>query len=186
MDLDHLTAIDEELSPGSVQLVIVPGDMSREFREQVAVHHTAGDDAFLLYVTTAVPSTALLTQFEAAGARTDRVFFVDAATGVSGRGPTAAENRVFVRSSHLTNIAITTLHAARSLPEDAETALVFDNLSTLTIQHSPETVTRFAHSLITKLRNTGVASLFMALDDEPGGELASRVMQFVDGTVRID
>jgi len=63
--------------------------------------------------------------------------------------------------------------------------LLFDSLSTLLIYNKGETVSKFVHSVINKVKETGATAVFTALEGDTETKLLKEVGMFVDKVAKV-
>lgn len=181
-DLESLAA---ELDDGDIALILAPSEKVAAVNTQIVKHYTDGG-ALCVYVSVSKPSATLDRQFKKAGINTENLFYIDCATSLAGNKLTRADNTIFLRPSELTNLSITMSKAIEGMPKDRGRLLLFDNLSTLMIYNDASSISRFAHAMTSRIRQWGITSIIMTLDEETDETIKSRMTQFVDKVVRID
>ena len=70
-------------------------------------------------------------------------------------------------------------------PKKENKTLILDTLSTLMLYNNAETVGKFMHAVTGKLRNWGVKSVILTMEEETDKEIISQISQFVDKVVKI-
>ena len=75
-------------------------------------------------------------------------------------------NIVFCNPRSLTNISIVLTTALESLPKEHDRILMLDTLSTMLLYNEAVIISRFMHSLISRLRELGIKSIFFTLEEE--------------------
>lgn len=175
------------LDDSEIALLLVPSSLERDLTNELVTHFTTAKDALCVYVSVSQPSKTVDKRFEAAGAETDNIFYIDCATKLTGISEfQRAGNTVFLHPQDLTTISISLSKAIESIPEGREGILVFDTLSTLMIYNDADTVSRFAHSLTSNIREWGIKSIVLTLEEETDDVIKARLTQFTDVTINVD
>lgn len=137
-------------------------------------------DYYVIYVNANKPYTTMCNIFRKEGINLDKIFFIDLVTNMSGMEVQRAGNCVFCPPRALTNLSITIKGVVENLPKEANKILFLDSLSTLLIYNESVTVTRFAHALITKLREWKVKGMILTLEQEADKKLIGQITSFSD------
>jgi len=112
-----------------------------------------------IYVAVNKPSSSLLRSFRKEGIDVDRMYFVDCTT-VAGK----EERRIVVSAGNLTDISIAISEWIQKVP--LRKFVHLDAISTLYIFNPSDTVERFLHALVAKLRENNVGQVLIAMRDE--------------------
>lgn len=180
-EIDHIV---EALEEKDIVLVTAPSEKVDEVNKKI-IHHINSKDAKAVYLTVAKPYSTITNVLEEEGIDTEDMFFIDCITKTTSDAPERAENCVFLRPQALTDISIALSQAVESLPENGERFLVFDTLSTLMLYNDKDTVGKFAHSIVNKIRDWGIKSVMLTLEDEADEEVTAQITQFCDETIKI-
>ncbi|MFB6184476.1 MAG: ATPase domain-containing protein, partial [Haloarculaceae archaeon] len=169
-----------------IVLFVVPSTLEHDLTRDVVTHFTTDENALCIYVTVAKPSRTVERSFTDAGANTDNIFYIDCATALTGTSMKRAGNVVYLKPSDLTQLSIALTNVVDELPAEREGILMFDTLSTLTIYNNAETVSQFAHKLLSRIRNWPVTGFVFTVDEETDDVIKSRLTQFSDRTIEIE
>lgn len=176
----------KEMDSNQLVLIVAPSRKIQEVDLFLLKHFLNTKKAFCVYVTVAKPYQTMLNILEKNKIKTDKIFFIDCITPVSaGGGMQRVGNCVFCQPQSLTNISITLTAALQSLPKESERVLVLDTISTLMLYNEAGTVTRFVHSLTGKMRQWGVKSIILTLEEETDKKVLSQLSQFVDKVIEV-
>ncbi|MFB6179928.1 MAG: hypothetical protein ABEI77_09425, partial [Halorientalis sp.] len=138
-----------------------------------------------VYVSVAKPSRTIDRAFESSGAKTQNIFYIDCATALTGLSVKRANNVVYLKPSALTDISISLKSAVGEVPADREGILVFDTLSTLMIYNDTDVVSKFAHALMSNVRQWPIKAVVFTIDEEMDDVVKSRLTQFSDQTITV-
>ena len=64
--------------------------------------------------------------------------------------------------------------------------LFVDALSTLVIYNSPNSLAKFSHFLMTRVKLLGLAGIFMVVEKEMGEVLLAQIKQFCDRVIKVN
>lgn len=135
------------------------------------------------YVSVNKPAKSIAQVFSAAGIDTKNFRFIDCVSrsafdnNIKKEG---ADKTVYISSpGNFTEISI---NVASCMSNGFDTVFV-DALSTFLVYGDSNTVIRFAHSLITKVREFGGKGFFVVLKDDVSNALLNDLSMFVDGVV---
>lgn len=180
-----IASIAGSIDDGEVVLLVSPSDRVDAINTEIVTHYTA-QGGICVYVNVSKPYTTLEHRFEKAGADTDNIFYIDCATSLAGADVGRAGNVIFRNPAELTNISLTIENALESLPGGRDRVLLFDTLSTLMLYNDDRMVSKFAHSLMTRLRNWEAKSIILTVSEETDPRIMSQLRQFADRVVQVD
>lgn len=181
----EIAALADSIDDGEVVLVVAPSDNVDAINTDIVRHYTT-KGGICIYVNVSKPYTTMERRFEKADADTDNIFYIDCATALAGVEVDRAANAVFLKPSDLTHISLTIENALESLPGGRDRVLLFDTLSTLMLYNDDQMVSKFAHSLMTRLRGWEVKSIILTLSEETDERIMSQLRQFADRVVDLD
>lgn len=134
----------------------------------------------LCYVSLNKPYSSLRESFRNQSIRTERIFFIDAASKKSGTSDDK-EPVVFVSSPRaLTEMGITIkkiIDAARI------ESIIFDSISTLLVYEKPPTILKFVHSMTSEFRSKNISSFFTLVKDKASEEMLKDLNMFADEVI---
>ncbi|MBI4448118.1 hypothetical protein HY643_04000 [Candidatus Woesearchaeota archaeon] len=127
---------------------------------------------------------SLIASFKDADINPDKLLFIDGVTQSVNSQQKKIHNCIYVSSSsNLTDLSITIKSAFKTGRFDG---LLFDSLSTLLIDNHNETVCKFTHDLINKIRLSNTTAVFTALKGDISSQLLKDVSMFVDEVVECE
>ncbi len=113
----------------------------------------------------------------------EKVQFVDAVSLASGRKPAKLKNVSYLDSpSDLLEISAALLKA---VGKGKQRYVVFDSVSTLLLYNKPESVEKFVHSLVNKLKSNRIGAAFVMVQSQEQRRTIENVSQFVDRVIPI-
>lgn len=177
------TVVDENVEKDSVSLMIVSDETVSEAAAELMKKQDR-EDAYTVYVTMSRPHSRIRKEFEKEGIDTSKIFYIDGASNLGGSSAKKADNVVYLKPQQLTQISIAISNAVDAI-DDEKLMVVFDALSTLKIYNEKQQVSKFAHSLMSKLGEWGVVSVVMTVNEETDTELKSQLKQFSDNTIKL-
>lgn len=137
-----------------------------------------------VYITVNKPYQTLVNFFNKNGINTNRIFFIDMITKLSGDQPNRIDNCLFMESPEsLTDLSIALTEVIKSIQGDK--FIFLDTLSTLLIYHELGTVTKFAHFLTNKMRVWMVKGVIISLIKETKPSLEAELTQFCDKVIDV-
>ncbi len=176
----------KKLDSNQLVLVVAPSKKIQETILDVLRYFLNTKNAYCVYATIAKPYKTMLNILTQNKIKTDRVFFIDCITPVSTAGSMQRiGNCVFCQPQSLTSISIALTTALQNLPKDNEKVLILDTLSTMMLYNESKTVTIFVHSLTGKLREWGVKSVILTLEEETDKKVISQIGTFVDEVLEV-
>lgn len=176
----------KELEDCELSLIIAPSDDVQKVNLQIMKHFMNKRKSSCVYLTIAKPYNTVLNILKKNKVSTGNIFFIDCITSLSTGGDMQRSgNAVFCQPQSLTNISIVLTSAIESLSKEKNKLLLMDTLSTLLIYNEAGTVTKFVHSLASRLRGLGVKSIIFTLEEETDKKIISQISQFVDKTIRL-
>lgn len=177
--------LDSQLKGKSIVLFVLS---KAEYSEKILglVDAVAKKTPNLCYVTVNKPASALINQFETGRINSKSFQFVDcighSVAGAPGTAKGAGKPVISVSSPrNLTelNIAISGVMGGKS------DSVFIDALTTLLIYNDGLMVIRFAHNLISTLREHEKSGYFVALKNDISSSLLDDLSMFVDGVVEV-
>jgi len=132
-----------------------------------------------LYVSLSKPSGIISSDFSKKRVNVGNLYFIDSA----GKGVEKDKNCIHISNNQsLTELSL----AITSLVKENDFGFfIFDSVSTLLMYNELDSVERFMHFIITKIRNIGTATIILAVDEEKSNKLVSVIAQFCDKVVKV-
>jgi KaiC/GvpD/RAD55 family RecA-like ATPase len=116
---------------------------------------------------------------------TSKIQFIDGITRGTGRKEIPAKNCVYIEAPHdLVGINVAINECLEKIGDD-NGFLIFDSISTLLIYNSPESVEKFVHAIIGKIRESKVRAVFLMVKSEQHRGVIDALSQFCDKTFEI-
>ncbi|MBN2422328.1 hypothetical protein JXB41_03810 [Candidatus Woesearchaeota archaeon] len=136
----------------------------------------------ICYVTLNKPYNTILMNIKSLNIDANKFFFVDAISATV-QTPEGVDNCSFVSSpTVLTDLSLAFSEALSN--KECDNA-VFDTISTLVVYQDINSVIKFVHNLITKIRVLNKKSIFVALKED-SEELIKDLNMFVDNVVEMN
>lgn len=179
-----IAAMVDELAEAEIALLIPSSNDVAKLNAELVTYYTTDRNALCLYVTVTRPASTIQNQLRKQGADTDNVFYIDCATPLAGSGLKRAENAVFVKPQKLSDISISVTEALKSLPADREKILILDTLTTLMLYNDENVVSKFAHSLVTRLRERDITGVLLTVEEETDEDVKAQLTQFCDCVIQ--
>ncbi len=174
-----------EFENKDIILVISPEASVTQTFLKITEYFVNVKDSYCIYVTLNKPYSSLLNLLRENKIKTEKMFFIDAVTRLSGTGMQRAGNCVFCQTpTSLTAISIALSGAMETIPKDKPKILFLDSLSTLLIYNQSGTVAKFAHFLTTKMRFYEIKGIVLSVEDG-NKEMIQQISQFCDAVVRV-
>jgi archaellum biogenesis ATPase FlaH len=63
--------------------------------------------------------------------------------------------------------------------------IFIDSINTLLIYNQPNTLAKFIHSILTKMRINNVSGLLISLESETNKEVRAEIAQLCDGIIKV-
>lgn len=134
-----------------------------------------------VYVTANRPVRQLRATLEEGGVETDRLFFIDCVTSMTGILAPPGPDVLHIESpSMLEKIALRAEQVLRRTEGPA--FLMVDSLSTLAMYNGAAAVTEFAHTLITRMRLQRVTTVLLMVDERSEAGLRGTMEALCDHT----
>jgi len=129
-----------------------------------------------LVVSVNIPASALQKQFQSAGISTNKIFFIDFASGTPS---IAREDNVLhlSRPSDLTSLSIAISQFLEAI--EGKKFLIIDTINTFLIYNTPNILASFVHSLSEKAHKH---ELKLCVFATPENELLNKIAPFFDNT----
>lgn len=177
MERTYPSNVRAGIEENRVVVLIIPDEQYTQkllgiTREVVEVSNSA------LYVSLNRPYQTLAESFSAAGIDASKLSYVDAVTQTASKAEDSGDNVKYVSSpGALTELSLT---IAKILDTKKHDFLLFDSLSTLLVYENEMVVTRFIHSLMSKLRVLNCKGVFTCLKRDVDSVVIKDLNMFAD------
>lgn len=183
----YLEEITGSLEDHDVILITAPSEELEEINTNIIEYVSGMENSRTVYVTVSKPYSTITNIFDKKGIDMENIFFIDGITKTaSGVSEEDVSNCVFLNPKALTDISIALSQAIEGIDEEKERFLFVDSLGTLMMYNDDKAVGKFAHSLINKVREWGIKSVMLTLEEEAEEEVMSQVKQFCDKTISVN
>lgn len=174
--------LKKSIKKGKIIVLVIPNEEYTKKILDIAKHFSTTHKA-TCYVSLNKLFNSLNTSLKEAKIKQDRFLFIDAITKSANPNAKAADNCLFVSSSSaLTEMSIS---IGKCLGTGKFDGFLFDSLSTLLIYNKGETVCKFVHDLINKIKKSGTTAVFTALEGDTKSALLKDISMFVDEIVHL-
>lgn len=137
----------------------------------------------LCYISLNRPYISLINIFQKAGLNTDNIYFIDAITRTAQLA-TKCTNCEFVSSpGALTELSVT---ISNIMETNQYRYIIFDSLSTLLVYESDNTIAKFVHFLMAKVRVAGCNAVFTCLKQDADSILVKDINMFADKVIDLE
>ncbi|MDD4256079.1 MAG: hypothetical protein PHP59_11990 [Methanofollis sp.] len=176
----------EKSEDRKLYLVLSPATAMKQTNLGI-VREITEQGATAVIITTNQPYPVLRKLYVQEGIDLARVRVVDAITKYAvGKAPEDVENAVFVNSPEdLTDMGIAVTQTLKAV-DGKEVFVLFDSVSTMLIYLSSANISRFIHFVTSRLKISGIAGVFLAVEKGLDPLLLSRLTTFVDEVVDME
>ncbi len=138
-----------------------------------------------VYMTVSKPHAFISRVLERENIPTKKLFFIDFISCMAGEKVGARGNCIFVENpASLEEISMYAEELIEKL-DTPEKFLLLDSLSTLLIYNNAQSVKKFSHFLINKLRMDGMSGIFVTLEDDASRDLTDTLIHLCDSVINI-
>jgi KaiC/GvpD/RAD55 family RecA-like ATPase len=174
-------ALLKRIDNNELVLLVTPSEQVESVNAEVMKHFVNSKDSYVIYTTFTKPYETVLKNFKKDGIKTDKIFFIDCATPITGSSEIVNNKKAIFCSPHsLTNISISLKSALKNMSEKQNKVLVLDTITTLMLYNKKQAVVRFIHNLSGNIRKYGVKSLIFTLSGEDDKKIVSELSRYVD------
>ncbi|MEM0333241.1 MAG: hypothetical protein QXX30_02120 [Candidatus Aenigmatarchaeota archaeon] len=139
-----------------------------------------------IYITVNKPYENLIKYLEDNGIDTKNIFFIDAISKVASQEMKITENCLFIPSpSHLTDLGIALTEALETMEKKESKFLILDSISTMLVYNDFESVAKFVHFIITRLRIFGLVGLLISIEKLIDERMLNVLKEMCDEVVEI-
>jgi KaiC/GvpD/RAD55 family RecA-like ATPase len=139
-----------------------------------------------IYITVNKPYDALVKYLKENKISLNNIFFIDAISKSVSEEIKLTENCLFIPSpSHLTDLGIALTQALEGMKERKNKFLILDSISTLLIYNDFDTVAKFVHFIVSRLRVFGLVGLIISVEKLLDEKMINILMEICDEVVEI-
>ncbi len=166
-----------------VALVLVKPFEYQKASISIVRHLTKNKGLPGVYLSVNKPFASLQENFRKNGVRSELLIFIDAITSLAEGSAKESEHCYYLESpENLSDISIAISQAVESI-DYKEKFIFIDSLSTLLIYNNPETIIKFIHFLVSKMRAWNVVGIILSLKKRGESGLIAELGQFCDETI---
>ena len=138
-----------------------------------------------VYMTVSKPHAFVSRVLDRENIPTNKLFFIDFISCMAGEKVGTRGNCVFVENP--TSLEEISMYADELIEklETPEKFLLLDSLSTLLIYNNAQSVKKFSHFLINKLRMDGMSGIFVTLDEDTSRDLTDTLIHLCDSVITV-
>jgi hypothetical protein len=165
------------LPDDAIVLTIVPADQYQDINFFLLDHWMKKSNNYGTYLSLNKPYNYLKKCLEAKGIDEKRLFFIDCVT----RKETTANNCIFLHTQQsLMNISIS---ISRVFKQSKPDFLILDSLNTLVLYNGSGPALKFAHFLVTRLREHKVQGILLVVAEEKNSNVVNELSQLCDKVI---
>jgi len=139
-----------------------------------------------IYITVNKPYDALIKYLKENKVPADNIFFIDAISKSVSNEIRLTENCLYIPSpSHLTDLGIALTQALETMKRKEDKFLILDSISTLLVYNDFETVAKFVHFIISRLRVFGLVGLIISVEKILDEKMINILMEMCDEVIEI-
>lgn len=189
MDEDIKKAIEQELEdledPWAAYLE-TPAEASHK-ASMAAVDLMAAEERDIIMIAANRPASTIMKECDRFGIDQKNLFIIDCVSKSQESSQPDKDNVLFIENaSSLTDISISLNEIIERRKENgAKPVVVLDSINALLIHNDARTVTRFTHSLLTKLRLHDVSGILLGVEDDIDSTTRSQIIQLSDTVVSV-
>lgn len=172
--------IKNELKGNKTILLVIPSTTYNEAVLDVVKQVSEADR--ICYISMNKTLKSLRESFGKNNINDDKFFYIDCITKTM-RNVEDEENCIFCHSPNdLTEIGLAVSKAQARKPN----IIIFDSLSTLLVYHDDLIATKFAQSLINKIRESGMCGIFTILEKDKDATMSKNMGMMMDKVLIVD
>lgn len=169
----------------AIALVLVDPKDYQNSITSIVKHFTENRKMPGVYLTVNKPFRLLNDVFKNNKINTEMIIFIDAITNAAEEVKEEHDHCYYLESPEsLSDMSIAISQAVEAI-EHKEKFIFIDSLSTLLVYNKQETVIRFIHFLIGKMRSWNVNGVILSLKKRGEASLMAELSQFCDATIRL-
>jgi hypothetical protein len=167
----------QNLPKNAIVLCIVPSNQYQDINFFLVDHWVKTSKSYGVYVSLNKPYNYLKTCLEKKKVNEKKLFFVDCVT----RSTPEVDNCVFLHTQQsLMNLSIS---ISRVFKQNKPDFLIMDSLNTLVLYNGTGPALRFAHFLITRLREKKISGVLLAVAEEENSKVINELSQMCDNVI---
>ena len=168
-----------------VALILVKPASYQQVSMQLVKYFTKERRMPGVYVSVNKPFSILHESFKNNGIKDELLIFIDAVTSQEDIGKNEHDHCFYLESpENLSDISIAISQAVEAI-DHKEKFIFLDSLSTLLVYNDAETIIKFIHFLIGKMRAWNVNGIILSLKKRGEASLIAELGQFCDMTIEI-
>lgn len=179
--------VEKAIKKDDVILLMSGANSLESVKLELLEKYTQERPISVIYVSITKPYDLITDQLDDRGVESDKIFFIDCMSKVKNSGnEVRSENCVFIDPRNLTNISIAISEAVKYLPDEHDKLVVFDTLSALSVYNDDKPLEKFGQFLTSKIRNWGIKSVILTLEEEMNDGAVASISQFCDQTIHVE
>jgi len=181
-----LTRVIKNLKPNRIVLFIIDAKKYHRLHAKILKILIEQRKFAGIYITVNKPYKSLIKYLEENKINTNNIFFIDAISKMVEDKMKLTEHCLFIPSpSHLTDLGITLTEAINVLKNKERKFVIIDSLSTLLVYNDLETVARFMHFIISKLRVFGLVGILISIEKQIDEKAVNLLIEMCDEIIEV-
>lgn len=136
-----------------------------------------------VYVTLNREAEVIEGELKKMGVDTSKLLFVDGITKRNKSNVKDKSNVVYIQGpDSLTELSLVLTESTNT---DGFDFVLLDSMVSLLIYNKPEIAQRFTHYFVTKIRDYGINSILLSIEDEKSESFIATISQFCDGVINL-
>ena len=136
-----------------------------------------------IYVTMNLGYDEINDRLKESKVNTSKIYFIDGISSKMTEKPSADNLDLLQGPSSLTELSLAMTEAANT---GKFNFILLDSLTTMLIYNDTRTTQRFAHFILSKMRNLGIGGIIFAIDSKEASEIIPSIASFCNKTITID
>ena len=183
IDINKIEGELKDLPQDSIILIETSADnVSQVALEAIRVLTKKNDSGIV--ISASRPYVNLMTNYKRKNIDTNKMFILDLITK-NHNAHAETENVMFMQNaSSLTDISLSVNQYLKRL--NGSKFFFIDSINTMLIHNEPMVFARFLHSVLTRMRISGVGGLLISLTDATNREVRAEIAQLCDKVIKIE
>jgi len=183
VDISKIEAELKNVPQDSIILIEASADnVSQVALEAIRVLSKKNDSGII--ISASRPYVNLMTNYKRKNINIDKLFVLDLISK-NHNAHTKSENVMFMQNaSSLTDISLSVSQYLKKL--NGNKFLFIDSINTMLIHNEPIVFARFLHSVLTRMRISGVGGLLISVTDRTNREVRAEIAQLCDKVIKIE